>query len=151
MTWRPDTDRESGFTLIEILAVLTVLGLALILITARGPAHSPGVDQRAAAAGIADALRLARSQAIAANRPRQVLFDAETRLVLTPDGAARHIPDGLSLTLRQRAGPDVARLAIGFAPDGGSTGGAVEIAAGAARLRVTAAWLSGRISIADVR
>ncbi|HEY4174844.1 MAG TPA: GspH/FimT family pseudopilin, partial [Rhodopila sp.] len=75
MTWRTDPNRQSGFTLIEMVVVLVVLGLALGLVIARGPMHSATLDARTAARQLAQALRLARSRAIMSDRPVLVRVD----------------------------------------------------------------------------
>lgn len=151
MTLPPDRRREGGFTLIELLAVVAVLGLAVILVTARGPARPRALDVHASAADLAEIFRAARARAIAGNRMTQVLVDAQARAVQAPDGAVRRVPADLGIALYALTGPvDAPRLAVRFAPDGSSSGGAVELSAGARRVRVSAAWLSGRVSVADV-
>src|SRR5260370_7016281 len=67
--------RASGFTLIEILVVLSILGFALVLVIGYGPPVSRGLDLRGSAAALASGLRLARSEAIVRNQP--VTFDLD--------------------------------------------------------------------------
>ena len=151
MTSRSDPHRESGFTLIEILVVLIVLALASGIVLLRGPARPRGVDLHATALGIADTLRLARAQAIAHNQPAQVLIDAETRRLQTAAGAIRPLPQDIALGFNTLAGPTNApRLVIRFAPDGSSSGGAINLAAGGRKLRVHTTWLTGQVSVTDV-
>jgi len=151
MTSRSDPRRACGFTLIEILVVLVVLALASGMFLLRGPARPRGVDLHATALGIADTLRLARAQAIARNQFAQVLIDAETRRLQTAAGAIRPLPPDIALGFSNLAGPIRSpRMVIRFAPDGSSSGGAIDLAAGDRRLRVHAAWLTGQVSVTDV-
>ncbi len=143
--------RGAGFTLIEMLVVLMVLGLVAGLVATRGPIRSRGLDLRATAADLAETLRLARAQAIATNRVVQVMVDAEAHVVVAPDGRVHPLPADIRMALLGLLGPvQGPRMPIRFAPDGSSTGGAVEISADAMRLRVGAQWLSGQVRITDV-
>ena len=142
---------ETGFTLIEVVVVLAVLALAAGMFALRGPPRSRALEIRAAAAEVAQALRLARSQAIARN--------ASVRLVLDPgrsawrlDGTAeRALPPGIALAARTAVAESAGRLnAIRFAPDGSSTGGSIELSDGRRTMRLGVDWLTGRVSLAEL-
>ena len=140
--------RDAGFTLIEVLVVLVILGLAIGLVAARGPARSPGLDARAAAEQIARALRLARSQAIATNAPTAFTLDTAGRIFQVGGAPPQALAPTVALGMTAMAEPTVAGQArIVFAPDGGSTGGTIRVGTGGRTLTVAADWLSGRVTV----
>ena len=143
---------QAGFTLIEVLAVLAVLGLAAALLAMRGPQRSPGLDLRTASEEVAGSLRLARTRAIARNRMVGVTFDAATRSVRLDGTAPGYLPPGVGIkvtdTLRETTGAHPA--AIRFAPDGSSTGGRVELQGRGRRVQVTVNWLTGRVAVSSL-
>ena len=85
---RSKQSRDAGFTLIEVLVVLVILGLTAALVLARGPVRSAGMEARTAASEVAETLRLGRSVAIAGDRPAAVTLDVASHW-LTLDGARR--------------------------------------------------------------
>ena len=145
---------DGGFTLIEILVVLAVIGLMIGLVVARGPPHSDTLDMRAAVDGVAQSLRAARARAIATDRRVVVTFDPAAHSYGT-DPAAPHllpVPLGIAIVAASgAAGAPMARPGIAFLPDGSSTGGQVAFSLGARRRQVSVDWLTGRVSVADVR
>lgn len=145
---------QGGFTLIEVLVVLAILGLTLGIIAARGPARSPALDARGAADQVARALRLARSQAIAGNHPVAFTLDVARHGFRVDDGPWRPLPPTLALdmTAATERAADPTQGRIVFDPDGGATGGRVRIATsaaalGAGALSVGVDWLSGRVTV----
>lgn len=131
---------QAGFTLLEMLVVLVVLGLAAGLVLGRGPARSARLDLRAQSQQIAQSLRSARGQAIASNR----------RVTFVLDGAGRFAVDGG--TVRTIPAPMQASLqpaAIVFAPDGSTSGGRITLVEGPSRMIVGVDWLTGRVSVSD--
>ena len=140
----------AGFTLIEILVVLVILGLSIALIVSRGPARSTGFDLRATAGDIAQQLRLARSEAIATDRLTRFTLDPTDRRYETNGVAGPLLPPELALTMMTVTGGKPRPLAaITFAADGSSSGGRVVLVAGASAVTVVVDWLTGRVSVAD--
>jgi general secretion pathway protein H len=131
--------RAAGFTLMEMLVVLVILGLMLGLVLTRGPMRSRRLDLDAAARTLADSLRLARAQAIARNQ-----------VVSVPVGPGAVWPAGIAAP---RLPADIAVAgsgAIVFAPDGSSSGGTVTLATEGRRVQVEVNWLTGRVAVGSV-
>ncbi len=126
--------RQAGFSLLEMVVVLAILGLALRLVLMRGPMHSPRLDAQVAARDLVGALRVARGRAIAENRPVTMAFAGN--LYRIAGSAAQPVPHDVTLT---------GNGAISFAPDGSSSGGVVVVQAAASRIAVLVDWLTGRV------
>jgi general secretion pathway protein H len=144
---------DAGFTLIEIVVVLAVLGFALVLLVGFRPPWSKGLDIESTAAELAGQLRLVRSQAIAANQSVALELDLPGRRYRGGAAAARALPAGLAIELLTVAGERRAGGVDGirFHPDGSSTGGRIVLADGTRRVAVGVDWLTGRVTVADVR
>jgi len=125
---------QHGFSLLEMIVVLVILGLAMGLVLARGPLHSPRLDAQVAARDLASALRVARGRAIAEDRPVAVALAG--RVYQIEGSAARSVPSDVTLTGNE---------AIRFAPDGSSSGGVIVVQAAASRVAVLVDWLTGRV------
>jgi len=143
----------AGFTLIEMLCTIAILGLALTLIVGYKPPWSGALQLRVTAAEIASALRLARSEAIARNRPIAFKLNLATHRFRVENGAARQLPAQLKIELLTIRGEqqDATTGGIRFNPDGSSTGGRISLADGARSIDVGVDWLSGRVSLAGGR
>jgi len=141
---------ESGFTLIELIIVMTILGLMTVLIVANGTRVSPALRARAAAEDISGALRSARSEAVMLNRSVAFTLDVGSRSYQWGAAPPQSLPDDLNLSLltsRELLAPTGSRGVVRFDPDGGSNGGRVTIEGGGVVWWVGVDWLSGRVSI----
>ena len=143
--------RDRGFTLIEILVVLAILGLTVGLVAARGPARSQALDLRSGADQVARSLRLARSQAIAGNRDVAFTLDLARRSFHVGDGPWQALPPAIELGMvtANGAADAPAQGGIVFAPDGGATGGRVRLATANRVLIIAVDWLSGRVAVVN--
>jgi general secretion pathway protein H len=136
MKERANHDRANGFTLIEMIVVLAILGMMIGLVVTRGPLHSQHLDAEAAARGLAGALRVARGQAIAQHRPVVVTVAANGYRV---DGEPSHaVPTDVALS---------GDATIRYAPDGSSSGGTIAVRGGTGRIGVAVDWLTGRVHL----
>jgi general secretion pathway protein H len=143
--------RRSGFSLIELLVVLAVMGFALVLIVGYKAPWSATLNLRGAAAELAAGLRLARSEAIAHNRPVVLAVDPAGHRYRVGGAPPRRLPSQLSVALLTVSGEQRTATTgdIRFNPDGSSTGGRIVLADGARRVAVGVDWLTGRVTVAD--
>lgn len=143
--------RNDGFTLIEMIVVLTVLSLMLLLIAGHGPPASRGLASRAAAGELAAGLREARSRAIGENRPVSLIVDLPGRRYRIGDRPPVALPPDLTVALFtvQSEVRNASEGGIRFEPDGSSTGGWIELGDARARLKIGVDWLTGGVSVTD--
>jgi general secretion pathway protein H len=142
-----------GFTLLEMVLVLAILGMAMVLVVGYRPPWSRGYEVDTIASELAAQLRLVRSAAIAGNRSVAFEIDLPGHRYRAGLGSPRPLPARLGIELLTVTGERQGERAGGirFHPDGSSTGGRIVLADGARRVAVGVDWLTGRVSVADVR
>jgi general secretion pathway protein H len=130
---------QAGFTLIEMVVVIVILGLVGGLVMVRQPWHSAGLNTDATVRALAEALRLARSRAIAQDREVMVVTTIDGFSI--DGGAPWRLPSGEVLSPGQ----------VIFTPDGGSSGATILLTAGDRRIAVEVNWLTGRVASREPR
>lgn len=148
--------RHAGFTLLELLVVLAIIGLALSVVIPNFAASS-ATELRSAARMVAAGLRGAREEALSRQQPVALSLDLDAYTMgLDPGGPtaeggppARQLPDTLRYKLfvarSELFGERSGR--IRFFPDGSSTGGRVTLSTGALEMLVDVDWLTGQIRV----
>lgn len=132
MTCPSDRRRQAGFTLLEMLVVLLLLGLATALVAPRLSLGGAALD--ADTRTLAAALSAARDQAVRTGRVVEVRLD----MPLPGTAGLRVVGDA------EWMGDGVAR--IRFLPDGSASGADIRLSGrhGGER-RVAVDWLTGRV------
>jgi general secretion pathway protein H len=141
---------QRGFTLLELLVVLTIVAVVLAFVPGFMLRGQPGLDVDVAARAIADSLRQARSEAVLQNREQLFALDVEERLFrIGGQRAPVQIPRGIEITF-QTARSEAVSEKIGrirFFPDGSATGGRIGLALDGQRVDVVVDWLTGLVSV----
>ncbi|MDH2431074.1 GspH/FimT family protein [Pokkaliibacter sp. MBI-7] len=136
--------RQGGFTLLELLLVLVLLGIALVAVSvniSRGLQPQARQDVAALLAG----LRSVRSQAISQGQPLTLTVDPETRQWSAPGQGSHRLSAGLMIELHSAAQSPRQQGVYTFYPDGSASGGYIRLVRGGQRWRLDIDWLSGQI------
>lgn len=148
----PGPVRGRGVTLLELLVVLSLMGLLAAMVMPMLGSGVSTTELKSTARQMAAALRFARSDALSTRRERFVLLDLERRVFrVDPDGREIALPREAEVKLFTAQNDLVSDKvgAIRFFPDGGSNGARVTIAAGERKYEVDVDWLTGRVAILD--
>jgi general secretion pathway protein H len=142
--------KNKGFSLMELIIVLTILALSISLVTSSLSNLSRTIELKAAAKKVSGILRYYRSEAVNKGSVYQVLFDSELRAVkvqsvsLTESADEKEadekkggevaktlygLPEGVQMKELDFPSPEYPcdLPAVEFYPNGGSNGGSVLI------------------------
>lgn len=141
----------SGFTLIEMLAVIVLIAIAVTLTAMSLRGRGRGQLQ-AAAQRVAAGLRDTRTRAMATGKPQWFTVDLRARTFAAPGRDPRSLPADATLNALSAAQgdtqPGIAR--IGYFPDGSSSGGNITLSEAHLSLRVDVDWLTGAVTVSRV-
>ena len=142
--------RAAGFTLLEVIIVLTIGAIVYAVILSGPFGKASAADLKAAARSLASGLRSAQTTAMATRRDALLTLDMESREYLaTGEEQTHRLPDNIDIKLytAQTEVTSEKRGSIRFYPDGSSTGGRITVASGERKYLVDVDWLTGRVSI----
>lgn len=142
--------KTAGFTLVELMVVMVIIALVMGLVATSISRSISGAESRAAARKIVASLRYTRTRAILDKQEKVFLVDTETRTYTAPGRPVVTLPDGVdvSITTARSELTSEAAGGIRFFPDGGSTGGHVDLLVNERHYRVDVAWLTGEATLA---
>lgn len=143
--------RQSGFTLVEMLAVVVMLAVAAALASVKLGSRGGAAQARALLLNSSEVLRSARLMALSTGIEQVVYVDVPRRRI---DGTGRRtlrVPPELgfaAIAARSEQHGDSA-FGIRFFPDGTSTGGELKFTTQGKAYELHVNWLTGNVTIND--
>lgn len=136
--------RKAGFTLVEVLVVLTIVSLVVGSITY--VAFNTRQDVQSVSREIVQSIKLIQQRSIRDDRPYQIQIDISKNSISFEDSEVE-IPKSISLTVKTAASQVIDEDIVGmtFYPDASSTGGAIVLESGDEVYEITVVWISGKI------
>ena len=141
------TEREAGFTLLELTAVMLIVALvaSLAVATTTGTGRA---GLKAATLQAAGLMRRERMGAIMGGHARRVALDGVHRLLVGDGGDAVAIPRDVTVDV---LGADAVwngrQAVVRFDPDGGSTGAVLRLSHEKAGYDIRVNWYTGSVAI----
>ena len=137
--------KAQGFTLVELMVVMVIISLIMALVGTSMARSVSGAEARAATRKLVASLRYTRARAILDKQEQVFLVDIDNRSYQVPGRKQVNLPEGVDVTITtarsEVTSEDVA--GIRFFPDGGSTGGHIELTINEREYRINVAWLTG--------
>jgi len=144
--------RQRGFSLLEVLVVIVIIGLSYALLPKMFYSGVSGAELRSNVRAVATGLRLARDAAINTRREAVLTLDLDQRsFTVQNDTRVHKLNEALDVKLYTSQADLITEKvgAIRFYPDGSSNGGRVTLAAGERAFEVDVDWLTGHVTIND--
>ena len=144
---------QRGFTLIEMVVVIVLIGLAYTLLPKLAFGGVSGPELKSNVRAVAAGLRMTRDAAINTRREATLTIDLDARVFTVQNDARLHkLNEKIEVKL-YTAQADLVSDKVGsirFFPDGSSNGGRVTVGAGGRDFAVDVDWLTGRVTISEL-
>ena len=139
--------RSGGFSLIELVAVLVLVGIALSLVSLAFTKSLDNAKVQAASRDLVAALRYTRGQAIVKGEQTALDLDLQNNTYQAPGKALVKLPAQMRMTLLTAESEQTSATSgrIRFFADGGSTGGHISVFMGQREWRINVSWLTGQV------
>ena len=140
---------NKGFTLLELLVVITILALASTLVGVNFAGERANLDS--VARTLVTDLRYLRSRAMVSNVDTALVVDLSRGIYYSRVAKIeRELPPSVALELTvDRRDADSERGQIVFYPDGSSSGGKVRLTRNGRSIDITTAWLNGYVTMRE--
>lgn len=151
--------RQTGFTLLELLVVLVLLGIIAVLVAPGLGGSLENAKLKTASRELLAALRVQRSEAIAQGRIITLRFTSDESNYRI-DGEPVNLSEGLSVVYQTATGtvsqgvqgsalPVTGNNDLAFYPDGSSSGALLQLRLGEGLRYIRIDWLTGAVSLLD--
>lgn len=139
--------RQRGFTLLEVLAAISIVGLLLAVTVPASVRFYESMQYRQALRDVITALASARYRAVNSGQAQDVAVDPLAKTIEL-NGERTRLPDEVNVVVHSARELNRERLAvIRFYPEGGSSGGDIDLERrDGSGVRISIDWLVGRVS-----
>jgi general secretion pathway protein H len=143
-----DAPTQRGFTLVEIVAATAVVGAVLALAVPQSIKFYEGVQYRTSVRETITLLNSARYAAVAKGVSQDVLISPNERWI---EFDKKRTEFAENVDVAAHSAKEVNRDGLGiirFYPDGGASGGGIDISRGGSDVtKIAVDWLVGRVSV----
>jgi general secretion pathway protein H len=138
---------QKGFSLIELVAVIILIGIALSVASLSFSKSMNNAKVLAASRDLVAALRYTRGQAIVKGEQAALDLDIQNNTYQAPGKPIVRLPHEMHMTLLTADSEQTSDTAgrIRFFPDGASTGGNISVFMGRREWRINVSWLTGQV------
>ncbi len=140
---------EAGFTLVEILAVMSIAALSLAAVSFLYSSPSGATKVKSAALMTASRLRDLRAAAMSRGEERVARIDPHSRVMLFGDGRPElRVDPSIDIQVTSAEGESTTPQTAGvrFYPNGSSSGATIKLSADRQTYEIRVNWLTGRVS-----
>jgi general secretion pathway protein H len=142
-----NTDREAGFTLLEVMAVTLIIALVASLVITMTPGTGRA-GLKAVTLQTAALLRRERVGAVLDGRSRRVSLDGGRRVLVGDSGDEVAIPRDVAVDILGADAVWSGRLAVvRFDPDGASTGAVLRLSHDRVEYEIRVNWYTGGVAV----
>lgn len=139
------TERQRGFTLIELVVVLALGAMVLLVLSPRLEALLDAVRYRSVVQDTLRTLERARMQAVVQGQRSVVAVDVAQRQFLMAGQPVLTLPDAVELDVTGVADLAQSQPSLFFEPDGSASGGRLTLSTGGRVSHIELDWLTGQI------
>ena len=141
---------DAGFTLLEMIAALALVALAVSLVMPRLSASRQSLRLRTLAVEMASNMKIARTEAMKTNTDTVFVLDTTNRSYSAAGAVPKkQIPREITVSFESQAaesnGPS--RAGFRFRPDGTASGGSIKLQTGANTTAISVDWLTGAVTL----